>query len=82
MRSSVLQEDPWEGSVCGPPSYRKVLGKDLSVVLRPTGRSSEGICLWSFVLQEGRPSGGICVRSCVLQEGWPSGEICLWSSVL
>lgn len=67
---------PREGSVCGPPSYRKILGRDLSVVLRPTGRSSEGICLWSFVLQEGRPSGGICVQSSVLQESPREGSVC------
>ena len=38
--SSILQEDPREGSVCGPPSYRKILGRDLCVDLHPTGRSS------------------------------------------
>ena len=50
VQSSVLQESPREGSVCGPLSYRKVLGRDLCVVLHPTGRSSGGICLWSSVL--------------------------------
>ena len=52
--------------MCGPPSYRKILGRDLCAVLCPTGQSSGGIYLQSSVLKEGWPSGGICLRSSVL----------------
>ena len=46
------KKDPQEASVCGPLSYRKVLGKDLSAVLHPTGRSSGRICVRTSILQE------------------------------
>ena len=36
---SYRKGSPREGSLCGPLSYRRVLGRDLSAVLRPTGRA-------------------------------------------
>ena len=104
LRSSILQEDPQEGSVCGPPScrkiclwssvLRKILGRDLSVVLRPAGRFSGGICLRTSILQDSPREGSVygppsyrtvlrrdlCVVLC--PTGRSSGGICLWSSVL
>ena len=46
--------------MCSPPSYRKVLGRDLSVVLCPIGKSLGGICVWSSILQEDPREGSVC----------------------
>ena len=67
---------PREGSVCGPPSYRKILGRDLSVVLRPTGKSSGRICLWSSVLQEDPQKGSVCGPSSYRKGSPREGSVC------
>ena len=67
---------PREGSVCGPPSYRKILGRDLSVVLRPTGKSSGRICLWFSVLQEDPQKGSVCGPSSYRKGGPREGSVC------
>lgn len=78
------------GGICLQSSVlRKVLGKDLSAVLHPIGRSLGGICLPSSVLRKvlgkdlsavlcptGRSSGGICVWSSVLQESPQERSVC------
>ena len=49
---SVLQEDPHEGSICDPLSYRKGgPQRDLSAVLRPIGR-----VVFSFLLAPSFPA--------------------------
>ena len=85
---------PREGSVCGPPSFRTVLGRDLSTVLRPIGQSSEGIFVWSSVLQEDPREGSVCgplsYRKILGKDlsvvrcptGRSSGGICVQSSIL